>query len=420
MKTFAKCCLLLWFGLFNVTEILAIEENPLDKAALLFKAGDFTNSASFYSEALRMQPENISALIALGRIALFCNHLAEAEGLLARALKLEPGNKDARAAMAELFYRQDRFLDAASFLDPVESEVGIRKLRSFEGQTPYLRDESAASTTLKFVNTDPLPAVRVRVNDADPVYFLIDTGAAEVILDQDYAQQIRAQLFGEQTSTFAGGKAAAYQHGRIDSLTLGDFELRNIPVRVMSTRAFAAAAGGKRIDGIIGTVLLYHFCSTIDYRAEQLVLRAKSGCGSFSSESNTASADFWLAGDHFIVSPGVVNESVHTLLFVDTGLAGFAFTAPNSMLKEANIQLPDVPKQEGIGGGGKVQFVPFTLKDIALGDLKQADVPSLFGPFPESLETKFGFRIGGLISHAFFRSYALTFDFERMKLWVQK
>ena len=34
---------------------------------------------------------------------------------------------------------------------------------------------------------------------------------------------------------------------------------------------------------------------------------------------------------------------------------------------------------------------------------------------PPSVEYQHGFRIGGIISHGFFRTYALTFDFEKMR-----
>ena len=46
-------------------------------------------------------------------------------------------------------------------------------------------------------------------------------------------------------------------------------------------------------------------------------------------------------------------------------------------------------------------------------------LPGVAGAFPPSLEHSEGFRIAGLISHAFFRPYAVTFDFDRMRLEIQ-
>jgi hypothetical protein len=39
-------------------------------------------------------------------------------------------------------------------------------------------------------------------------------------------------------------------------------------------------------------------------------------------------------------------------------------------------------------------------------------------PFSPSLESSTG--VGGIVSHAFFRPYALTFDFRRMVLEIRK
>jgi hypothetical protein len=49
----------------------------------------------------------------------------------------------------------------------------------------------------------------------------------------------------------------------------------------------------------------------------------------------------------------------------------------------------------------------------------EMDAQGLFaGPFP--LENTFGFRIGGLISHGFFRPYAVAFDFNGMRLLLKR
>lgn len=61
------------------------------------------------------------------------------------------------------------------------------------------------------------------------------------------------------------------EFGRIDSLSLGELEIRNVLVHILSTKAFSAAAQGKPVSGIIGTVLLYHFLTTLDYPGGALV-----------------------------------------------------------------------------------------------------------------------------------------------------
>jgi hypothetical protein len=127
---------------------------------------------------------------------------------------------------------------------------------------------------------------------------------------------------------------------------------------------------------------------------------------------------FWMAGDHYMVAWGSVNESQPMLFFVDTGLAGGGFTCPESTLKEGGIKLQENLASEGVGGGGKVKVIPFVVEELTFGEAKGQNIQGLFtGAFP--LENAFGFRIGGLISHGFFRPYALTLDFTGMRLFLK-
>ena len=390
----------------------------LKMASDAFAVGDFEKANAEFNSILSADRDNIKALSGAGQIALLSNKLAEAETIFRKLLGIDPKNQEWKTDLAETFYRRDQFVEAAAYMNEKESAGMIRKLKSFANQTPYQLESSADSTSIPFANLDPLPAVQVRINGKDPVYFLIDTGGAELILDQEYAKEVKPQTFGEQTSTFAGGSTAAFQHGRIDLVQIGDFLISNIPIHIMNTRLFSAAAGGKRIDGIIGTVLLYHFCATLDYASQKLVLRKREACKQLpATQTKGTSVPFWMAGDHIIVTAGAVN-GVSTMLFIDTGLAGFAYTGPESILKEAAVDLSQLQSNEGVGGAGKVKIIPFELKELSIGKIKQTDVPAVFGPFPPILEQKYGFRIGGIVSHAFFRPFAITFDFENMRLQI--
>lgn len=233
--------------------------------------------------------------------------------------------------------------------------------------------------------------------------------------------------FGSETGTFAGGQQAGFAHGHIDSLTLNDFIIKNVPVHIMDIRRFSQPVfGGMRVDGVIGTVLLYHFLSTLDYPNGELILRrsTKENLNRLEEEAkakNHIVVPFWMAGDHIMVAWGTVNKSQPLLLFfVDTGLAGGGFTCPESTLKEASIELQEGLADDGIGGARTVHFIPFMVEELTLGDAKAYNIQGYTGAFPSSFENAFGFRIGGLISHGFFRQYALTFDFTGMRLLLKK
>jgi predicted aspartyl protease len=387
---------------------------PIQAADTLFRSGKFGEAEASYAEIVAKAPDDFRAVSQLGTLGLFSNRFTEAEKWLEKAIQIKPKDAASKLLLAEVFYRQDKFELAAPLLRDAGQETRVKTLESFRGLTRYEVQSQAKSTTLKFLVTNPLPLVQVKVNGKEAI-FLIDTGAAEVILDPEFANQVRAKEFGSLgNGTFAGGKNAGVQAGRIDLLALGDFEIKNVPVMLLSTRQFAPIFGGKQIDGIIGTVLFYHFLATLDYPRGELVLHRNTEENRKGLDNKATVIPFWMAGDHFIVAWGKI-EKLSVLWFVDTGLAGGGVTCAESIIKEAGIKLSESQAGEGIGGGGKVKVVPFTVKELSLGDATAQDVRGLFlGAFP--LENAFGFRIGGIISHGFFRPYAVTFDFTGMRL----
>lgn len=60
--------------------------------------------------------------------------------------------------------------------------------------------------------------------------------------------------------------------------------------------------------------------------------------------------------------------------------------------------------------------MPFVVNQLSLGGAQARDIAGVLGPFPPSLERSAGFRICGLISHSFFRPFAVTLDFTAMRL----
>src|SRR5262249_40926581 len=154
--------------------------------------------------------------------------------------------------------------------------LSVALLQSFKGQTPYELHGDGQSTRLKFLRTDPLPLVSVRVNGGDEVTFFIDTGGSEVTLDTEFARELGVPQFGAVQGTFSGGQHAEVQQGRIEYLTLADWTVRNLPVAMLPLRQLSQGLGAKRIDGILGTTLFYHFLASLDYPRGELVLRRKN------------------------------------------------------------------------------------------------------------------------------------------------
>jgi hypothetical protein len=223
--------------------------------------------------------------------------------------------------------------------------------------------------------------------------------------------------------TFSGGQHAEVQQSRIESLTVGDWTIGNLPVATLALRQLSEGLGVKRIDGCIGTNLLYHFLATLDFPHGELVLRRKNAKSleqfAAASSGKRIAVPFWIASDHFMVGWGRVETLPPALLFVDTGLAGAGVKLAEPVIKEAGIKLEEGKAFEGAGGGGKLKIVPYTVRRLSFGDLQEDNVAGLYdGPFP--WENMFGFRLAGMVGHDFFRPYAVTFDFQTMQIFLEQ
>jgi hypothetical protein len=406
-------------------------QSQIDSANRLFETGKFAEAGKLYSQIVAQTPKDYSATFQLGRIALLSNRLNDAQKWLEKAITLKPNETDPKVMLAEAFYRRDDFQKAAASLKGVDVSsnklikeqyptLNVAMLESFEGQTPYELKGNGASTRVKFVKTDPLPVINVRVNGGKEVTFFIDTGGSEVTLDTDFAKELGVPQFGAVQGTFSGGQHTEVQLGRIESLTLGDWTVNNVPTAMLPLRQLSEGFGVKQIDGIIGTTLFYHFLTTMDYPHGELVLRRKTSLKEFKkSPGKRVVVPIWMASDHFMVGWGRVETLPPTLLFVDTGLMGAGVKLAESVIKEAGIKLEEDKASEGAGGGGTLKIVPYTVRQLSFGDIKEENVPGLYdGPFP--WENMFGFHLAGMVGHDFFKPYAVTFDFQNMQIFLQR
>ncbi len=391
----------------------------------LFHAGRFAEAGALALAAARRDPGDAGAAVQLGRVALLADRLVEARGWFAKAIVLNPRDADAKVMLAEALYRADDFQAAAAALAGVDvpnnelvksqyPTLNVAKMASFKGRTPYAIAGEGAVARLKFVRSEPLPVVEVRVNGGPKVDFFIDTGGSEVTLDTAFARELGMPDFGAVEGTFSGGQKASVRQGRIDSLALGPWTVRDLPTVALPLRQLSEGLGVKRIDGIIGTTLLAHFLATLDYPNGELVLRRKTAAAA----QDGIAVPMWMAGDHFMIGWGRVDNLPPTLLFVDTGLAGAGVKLAQPVIASAGITLDAAKASRGAGGGGTLTITPYVVRRLSFGDLREDNVAGLFdGPFP--WQSRFGFPLAGMVGHEFFRRHAVTFDFQAMRILIR-
>jgi hypothetical protein len=336
----------------------AADNSPQDE----LDSGQIEIAGRMASDHFAANPLDKDDAILAGRVALWSNRLGDAQRWFQVALDIDPKDTEIELLLGEVYRREDDFADAATMFAAGGMQNWVRVYQALAGKQAYRIDGSGDETRLNFTQTAPLPVVQVAVDGGTPVSFLIDTGAREVILDPDFAKSAGIVPLGTQTGWVAGGTLEQAQVGVADSLGLGGFMVRNLPVQLLPTKSYAAVDGGKPIEGVIGLDLLYYFLATIDYPRGELILRRNPAAidvefAQDSDNGNAVSMPFWLVGDHDIITWSTVNGGKPQLLLIDA-----------------------------VPGSG----------------------------FPAQIESNFGIRVDGLIPQAFLRRYAVTIDFQRM------
>jgi hypothetical protein len=388
-------------------------------AESLFLAGRLVEADRAFAATLASAPGDTLALVRRAAMALFDNRLSEARPLLREAARRGAAPRRVEALLAETWYRADQFDSAAVHFRRSGREGMAAKLESFHGRRPY-RIAGPDADTVRFLQTDPLPTVELMVNGRGPFLFLIDTGGGELTLDPTFGDSVHAARYGAESGQFAGGKRRDVQHATADSVQIGRFVVDEVPLLLLDTSRLSGVVGGARVAGILGTTLLGRFRFTLDYRDGTLVLERRGATSPAPAPAgpHRAVVPFWLAGDHFMLARGTIGTSPEVTWFVDTGLAGAAFTGPASTLSLGGIALKDTASLTGEGGGGSVRVTPFLVPRITVGPVKRDSLLGMVGAFPPSLETSLGPRVAGLVSHAFFRESRVTFDLDRMQLTI--
>jgi hypothetical protein len=272
---------------------------------------------------------------------------------------------------------------------------------------------------IKFIATDPLPLLSVTINGTRQATFFIDSGAPNIIISPQLAEELGMPLSDAGQGTFGGGLRANVRRTVVPSLRVGSVDVTNVPAGVLETRRLMPGAASP-IDGIIGTGFLMHFLSTLDYCRGELVLAPRTDSARFQKQAEKAGSNIvrmWLAGDHFVFSRGRLNQGTEGLFLIDTGLAGGGLTATKETLDEAGITVDTNNARTGVGGGGPVQVIPFRA-NATLGKLTRNDIQGIHSPGGDPT-AMFPFKVKGLLSHQFFRQSQLTLDFEAMRLVTQ-
>lgn len=387
------------------------EENKCNKAFELFKKAEFNKALELYLEIHKKNNSSYEINYRIGYLFLLANKLSLAESYLKRAIQLKPEEIDPKRCLALAHYRQDKFEEAAKLFHEIGGDAKARQLSSFGNSIPYKITSNVDETAIAFTMVDPLPRFSMRVN-GKKIIVQLDTGGSELILDSEFAREIGVEIFGSREAVFGGGKKSIIKYGKVKSIRMGDFAIENIPVHILQM-------GTTSFQGIVGTNLLYHFLSTIDYTNKQLLLRSKSTHKYEEHLEGLIKVPFWLEGDHFMLAWGTADDSRPLVYCVDTGLAGGAFYFPLITAERLGLKINKNDIRRKHGGGGMFEYYPSKLNRMTLGTAIEKNLNGIIVN-DDGLLKRYEYEIAGIISHDFFKNYAITFDFSKMEILLSR
>ena len=365
---------------------------------------------------------------------------AKAEELYTALLQKEPNNPRGKFGLLYAYYQTNAYakvkalsLTAKDFASHEAAKPLWDLMRSYGNDKPYQVGWKAAKTTIPFVSMNFLPVVSLKVNGRQ-INAFIDTGADLFTIDAKLAKSLGVKSVSSDIGVYAGGKTAQVDHGRLDSLQMGDVVLRSVPVNISEFPDWTFMNdSGKSIpvDAIVSTGLFQQFVATMNYLDRELVLYPRSADGrnmlsaDLAKSGKVVEVPFIIESQHFMIIKGEVNGKPDMTFFLDSGLDHpiAAVLLQKEAIDYAGIDLKKaktthIGADEGGMGGGDFSVKEFTLERVELGDLRQTDVVGVFGILPPELyRTQSGMLLDGFISHQFLRHYKWAIDFDNMKMF---
>jgi Aspartyl protease len=111
---------------------------------------------------------------------------------------------------------------------------------------------------------------KVRVNDREPIWFLLDTGADENVINTPRLSEFGLKTYGKTAAT-GGGGSAEYDYATGATFALPGVELRNQHVAVLDQTGIERALG-MPLGGLLGYDFISRFVVEIDYQKKLLTL----------------------------------------------------------------------------------------------------------------------------------------------------
>jgi hypothetical protein len=129
---------------------------------------------------------------------------------------------------------------------------------------------AGARIPFELARTRTIPVVKAKVNGQGPFAFLLDTGAAGTVLDEEFVKSIGLELGAEQPiGDPSAAKGIVAHEVAVDAIEAGDVVFKGIVAVAMDRKRFDA---GEDLKGILGLPLFAENLFTLDYPRKEIAV----------------------------------------------------------------------------------------------------------------------------------------------------
>ncbi|MDX6444992.1 MAG: hypothetical protein QOH71_2066 [Blastocatellia bacterium] len=423
----------------HAARVVALDPLSARAHALLGSAilasGDFKLSIEEFRTALALDENEAMAIAGLAMVDYYENRTGRCIAGLRRAAEIDNNEPDYVFNLGQAAARSERYKEAADAYErflviaprtDAERRARIRGLIDFLrylGQQSSLYDlDGADQTVVEFEAPDYRPILKLRVNGSKEIMrFVLDTGSGMSVVSEDTARKlgIKSVARGGLARAVGGGGRFEIVYGYLNSIDIGEIQLRNVPVYI---RHFFDER--NPVDGYLGIAALSRLLTTVDYGSRRMTLVRQRNYASTASQGKPVNAEAvelqpginvpvrttasgFLSGEIFIDG---INKPLNFI--IDTGATVTVMSEKLAAMEEAQAFYKPgrmrVYGAAGIDEDVKMVLLPKLIIGTYFREKVDAAVLDL-----EPVNETAGFLQSGILGGNFLRYYRVVFDFYR-------
>jgi hypothetical protein len=412
-------------ALYNDVEIAPLNVNPflIDHGADvqgMVRKSDYLRAIEYAPTVEARERPSAAELGALGSAELTSGRYDEARKHLRAAIQLNPFHTTAAQiewSLSQAEYMCNNYESALEWAEAATNHGIIVK----QWHLDYLRalahtriyDFSGLPTThvpMKITHPD-VPRVELRLNGKRSITAVIDSGAVLSIASRQLANSLPIKRLGKFTGEFYGllGEPIEVEFGLLESITVGDMVVQNVPVAIMPDDKMHFVSVGKtpfNIDFLLGANFLKEFRTDLDFTRATVTFQRLTAADRHPAEDQ----NLFIHGFRPYIR-GLINRHGWFVFVLDTGSEVTFLNDDQNLNLPLHTAAPRVhgAMLQGLGGskkhGAKVEDVELGI-DRWAGTFKTVPMYS-----PSQNESA-----AGILGENFLNNFRVVLDYGRMRV----